>query len=295
MHAVSDEQVEILVARAKPRVELAMALPQFTPGLAEVNVFDVAGQRSVADRASDAVRNLGSEAVRRAKGGLVRDFGARNPERGWIGFAMFLSVVTSVLAAAFASGIRSDPADVAVAVTVLGAVAAVANAISLAGSRLHPLNRFVLRMQVFICVGLAAAAAFSFSYGLTDAATAQLVCLLVAAIVGILVVAMRWRDADGTETIDLSVERAYLRAIDEVELGARDVQRRLDAELDPATAALIARVRTALFADLGNRNAALAAFDSAAPVGSALIAAQTDPDRWLPASVAKLRRRPGRR
>ncbi|WP_424447020.1 hypothetical protein [Microbacterium arborescens] len=294
MMPVSDEQVETLVARAKPRVESAMALPQFTPGMAEVNVFDVAGQRAIADRASDAVRGLGAEAVRRAKSGLVRDFGARNPERGWIGFAMFLSVVASVLTAAFASGIRSDPADVATVATVLGVVAALANAISLAGSRLKPLNRFVLRMQVVICIALAAAVALSFSNGLIGPATAQLVCLVVTVIVGIVVVVVRGRDAEATRQIDLGVERAYLGAIDEVEAGARDAQRRLDAELDPATAAVIARVRSVLFAELGKRNAALAAFDSSAPVGSAVIAAHTDPDRWLPASVAKTRKQTAR-
>ncbi|WP_141097156.1 hypothetical protein [Microbacterium sp. AISO3] len=294
VNAVSDEQVETLVARAKPRVESAMALPQFTPGMAEVNVFDVAGQRAVADCASDAVRDLGSEAVRRAKSGLVRDFGARNPERGWIGFAMFLSVVASVLAAAFASGIRSDPADVAIVATILAVVGALANAISLAASRLRPLNRFVLRMQLVTCVALAAAVALSFSHGLVWPATAQLVCLIVTVIVGLVIVAVRRRDAEATEEIDLCVERAYLSAIDEVEAGAREAQQRLNAELDPGAAAVILRVRTVLFADLGKRNAALAAFDPSAPVGSALIAAKTDPDRWLPAALAKTRKRPAR-
>ncbi|SDQ67751.1 hypothetical protein [Microbacterium sp. cf332] len=294
MMPVSDEEVATLVALAKPRVESAMALPQFTPGMAEVNVFDVAGQRAVADRASDAVRNLGPEAVRRAKSGLVRDFGARNPERGWIGFAMFLAVVTSVLTAAFASGIRSDPADVATVATVLAAVAALADAISLAGSRLRPLNRFVLRMQLVTCVALAVGVALSFSHGLIGPATAQLVCLIVTVIVGVVIVVVRGRDAEATQQIDLSVERAYLGALDEVEAGAREAQRRLDGELDPAAAAVIARVRSALFTDLGKRNAALADFDSSTPLGSALIAAHTDPDRWLPASVAKARKRPAR-
>lgn len=273
-----------------------MTLPQFTPGMAEVNVFDVAGYRAVADRASGSVRNVGAEAVARAKSRLAKAYGARNPERGWIGFVMFTGVLAAALAAAFSSGFRSDASDVATVAVALSLVAAVCETAALVGSRLRPMNRFVLRMQAFICIALAIAVAFSFSQGLASTAIVHLACLLAAVLVAVAVVVVRARDADATGEIDLSIERAYLRAISEVDEAAAQAQAELNAELDPETVEVIRRVRSALFAEIGPRHAELAAFDPSTPVGTALIAAHTAPDRWLPPSVARARHRalPGR-
>lgn len=283
----SDEQVETLAALARPRVAQAMRLPQFTPSMAEANVFDVAGYRDLVEPTIADVKTLGPAALQRAHAGLVAKYGGRNPQRGWIGFVIFAGVLAAGLSAAFATGFRNDAGDVQIVAISLAVFAAVCEVVALGGSRLRPMNRFVLRMQAFTCIALAIATGLSLSHGLTGAALVQGVCTLVAIVVALSIVIIRGRHAPETTEIDQSIAHAYLEAIADVERSAREAQARLTANLGPAAAALIVRVRTSVFESLATESAALADFDPDAPAGAALITSNTDPKSWLPASAVK--------
>lgn len=283
------ERVKALVEAARPRVEKAMSVPTFSPGMAEVNLFDVAGHRAVADRAADAVRSLGPQAVAEAKRGLVAKYGARNPERGWIGFVLFAAVMSAVMSAVAAWGARSGTTDFVTVGVALSVLAVAAQLAALVGSRWRPMNRFVLRMQVGIVLGLAVAAAGSLTRGFTSPGLIQLVCAVVSIGVALAVLFIRLNGGPETEQIDLSVEHAYLEAIAYVSAGADRAQAQIAQELGPLDARILVQARSELFAEFGTRHPGMAAWDPQAPAGAALIATHTDPDRWLPTAVAKAR------
>lgn len=291
MIPASDERVRTLVEQAKPRIVSASTVPAFSAGMAELNVFDVAGFGDVGQEATNAARGLGQDAVRAAKNGLAERYGARNPERGWIGFVLFAGALAAAVAAVLAFGLRTaDPAQLAPAATILAVLAAACDVVALAGSRLRPMNRFVFRAQAIICIALVVAVAFSVARDLTVAAGVQAGAAAVTVAVAVVILVVRARSAEATADIDRSVEHAYLAAISTVEADARRVQSELDAALDPTDAALLVRVRTAVFAELADRIPALAAVDPLAPAGAAIIDSFADPDRWLPPALAKSRR-----
>jgi len=286
-----DARIAALSEAARPRVESASRAPQFSAGMVEVNVFRVAGHTELADRIAEAVGAAGPAAVAGAKRHLVETFGARNPERGWLGFVMFVAVLSSAFAAATASGIHSDPLALAPWAMVLAGVAVLAQVIVLAGARLRPVNRFIVRMQLFVVAALVLAAVLSFTHGLTGSGTAVAVCAGLAAALAVVVVVIRSRGGEATQDVDLSVERAYLRAIGEVDAVARDAQRDVDASLDTREAEIVVAVRTRLLEEFAGRRTELAGLDADLPAGAMIIASKADPDRWLPPAMAKSRKR----
>lgn len=291
MTAADDARIASLTETARTRVENALQAPNFSAGMVEVNVFRVAGHTELADRIAETVGAAGPAAVAGAKRHLVETFGARNPERGWLGFVMFAAVLSSAFAAATASGIRSDPVSLAPWATVLAGIAVLGQVVVLAGSRLRPVNRFIVRMQLFVVAALVLAAVLSFSHGLTGSGAAVAVCAALAAVLAAVVGVIRSRGGEATQDIDLSVERAYLRAIEHVGDVARDAQRDVDAALDRREAEIVVAVRTRLLEEFAARRPELAGLDADLPAGAMIIASKADPDRWLPPAMAKSRKR----
>lgn len=291
MTAVDDARIASLTDAARPRIENALRAPQFSAGMVEVNVFRVAGHTELADRVADTVGAAGPAAVADAKRHLAQTFGARNPERGWLGFVMFVSVLSSAFAAAAASGVRSDAVALAPWATTLAGVAVLAQVVVLAGSRLRPVNRFIVRMQLFVVAALVLAALLSFSQGRSDSGGIVAVCAAVAAALATVIAIIRARGGAATQDIDLSVERAYLRAIEQVDEVARRAQRDVAAALDQREAAVLVAVRARLLEEFGARRPELSGLDLDAPAGAMIIASKAEPDRWLPAAMAKSRTR----
>lgn len=291
MTEADETRIASLTDSARPRVENALRAPQFSAGTVEVNVFHVAGHADLAHHVAETVRVAGPAAVADAKRHLTRTFGARNPERGWLGFVMFAAVLASAFAAGVASGVRGDPAVLAPWAIALAGAAVLAQVVVVVGSRLRPMNRFIVRMQYFVVAALVVAAVLSFSRGMSGSGGIVAVCAAIAAALAAIVAIIRARGGEATRDIDLSVERAYQRAIDQVDEVARGAQREIDAALDQREAAVLIAVRTRLLDEFGDRRPELSGLELDVPAGAMIIASKADPDRWLPAAMAKSRTR----
>ena len=263
-----DELTERIAA---VRREIAPALPRNVDAkTVELAAFSAVGRRDLALRVWNDAREA-AVAARRSKGkAMSTRFGARNPN-GWLSFVAFGGALCAAVAAVLTSGFRFDPAETAIATTILAVLAGVASLIVLLVAAGRPLNRSMIRIHGILTAGLVIAAAFMLSRG------PDLWAIVVAASAAVSVIGMamilvsRARDHRGTEEIDTAINVALADTKPEVEAVSLRLESEVAAELGPQDAARIVQIRTAVLAELASEGIPLAAVDPGAPAGSVII------------------------
>lgn len=199
---------------------------------AELAAFERVGRKDLGLETWHMAREAAEKARRDCWAGLRVQYGARNPHWGWSSFVLLAAALCAAVAAVLTSGFRFDPAETAIATTILAAIAAFGDLLVVVASRGRPLNQGFFRPQLIVTIGLGLAAGFQLSRGMTTApvvAGAAVIGIgaLIAYFVG------RARDPEGTEEIDTAINVALDRMRPEVDaIGARlqaDVTAQLSA------------------------------------------------------------------
>ncbi len=263
-----DELAEQIAA---VRREIAPALPKNVDAkTVELAAFSAVGRRDLALRVWKDAREA-AVAARRSKGkAMSTRFGARNPN-GWLSFVAFGGALCAAVAAVLTSGFRFDPAETAIATTVLAVLAGVASLIVLLVAGGRPLNRSMIRIHGILTAGLVIAAAFMLSRGPDVWAIVVAASAAVSVIGMAMILVSRARDHRGTEEIDTAINVALADTKPEVEAVSLRLESEVAAELGPQDAARIVQIRTAVLADLASEGIPLAAVDPGAPAGSVII------------------------
>lgn len=263
-----DELAEQIAA---VRREIAPALPKNVDAkTVELAAFSAVGRRDLALRVWKDAREA-AVAARRSKGkAMSTRFGARNPN-GWLSFVAFGGALCAAVAAVLTSGFRFDPAETAIATTILAVLAGVASLIVLLVAAGRPLNRSMIRIHGILTAGLVIAAAFMLSRGPDVWAIVVAASAAVSVIGMAMILVSRARDHRGTEEIDTAINVALADTKPEVEAVSLRLESEVAAELGPQDAARIVQIRTAVLADLASEGIPLAAVDPGAPAGSVII------------------------
>ena len=263
-----DELAEQIAA---VRREIAPALPKNVDAkTVELAAFSAVGRRDLALRVWKDAREA-AVAARRSKGkAMSTRFGARNPN-GWLSFVAFGGALCAAVAAVLTSGFRFDPAETAIATTVLAVLAGVASLIVLLVAAGRPLNRSMIRIHGILTAGLVIAAAFMLSRGPDVWAIVVAASAAVSVIGMAMILVSRARDHRGTEVIDTAINVALADTKPEVEAVSLRLESEVAAELGPQDAARIVQIRTAVLADLASEGIPLAAVEPGAPAGSVII------------------------
>ncbi|WP_146008162.1 hypothetical protein [Microbacterium aurantiacum] len=210
----------------------------------ELRAFGQIGRQELAESAWHESREAAEQAWRECRAGMRKQYGARNPTWGWSSFALLTAALCAAVAAAMNSGVRSDPAQTAVAVTVLVAIAGLLDLAVVVAIRARPVNAGFIRPQLVVAIGLGAAAAFHLSRGITS--TTML--FVIAAVIGVgglvlflLVRALRPAERDDMDTV---INVAVARKQPEVDAIAVRLQAQVLAELSAEEQDRIVALRT---------------------------------------------------
>ena len=269
MEAMVDAEIGAQIAAARRRI--APALPKHVDAKSvELAAFSAVGRTELGHRVWADARQAG-EAARRSWRELLRTrFGPRNPH-GWVMFVAFGGALCAAVAAALASGLRTDPADVAAATTVLGALAGGASIMVLIAPGGRPLNRSMIRIHAILTVALVIAAGFMLGRGLDAGSITVGVSALSSGVGFIAVLWARARDRQAADEIDAALDIALADIGPRVRAESLRLQAEVAAEAGPQDALRIVEIRTAVLAELAAEGIRLEPVDPSAPAGSVII------------------------
>lgn len=262
---------ELVGQIATARRQIAPSLPKHADAKSvERAAFSAVGRNELGLRLWAEAREAGEAAKRSKRTALQKRYGPRNPH-GWLPFVALAGALCAAVAAALTSGLRTDPADMTVATTVLAVIAAAASLVVSIAAGGKPLNRSMIRIHGVLTVALVIAAAFVLSRG-TDAAAWIVAGSAVVSVIGIVVILLaRARDRAGTEEMDTALNVAVADIGPELRAASERLQAQVAHELGARDAARIVEIRTALLADLAAEGISLAPVEPSAPAGSVII------------------------
>lgn len=262
---------ELVGQIATARRQIAPSLPKHADAKSvERAAFSAVGRNELGLRIWSEAREAGEAAKRSKRAALQKRYGPRNPH-GWLPLVALGGALCAAVAAALTSGLRTDPAEMTVATTVLALIAAAASLVVSIAAAGRPLNRSMIRIHGVLTVALVIAAAFVLSRG-TDAAAWIVAASAVVSVIGIVVILLaRARDRAGTEEMDTALNVAVADIGPDLRAASQRLQAQVADELGAEDAARIVEIRTALLADLASEGIHLAPVEPSVPAGSVII------------------------
>lgn len=276
---MTDDDLTTQIAAVRGRIAPALPANVSARGV-ELAAFWAVGRDELGQQTWHAARKA-AEAARRSCWGLLRTrYGARDPHRGWLMFALLGAALGAAVAAVLASGFRLDPDDTAPAVVALALTAAAVDAVLLAVVRGRPVGRAAVRIQAVVTVAGVVAAAFEVSRGLSAPAVLTAGAAVVTVVTMAAVLIARARRRAETEEIDTAINVALADTKPEVAAVALRLQADTDAALRPDERSRIVALRTAVLADLAAEGITVASIADSVPAGGVIIDEQLA--TWVP-------------